>query len=131
MAKVHGKDGQIKIGDNVCPVENWSFEETVPTDDATEQGDAGQDHLTGIPGWTGELTVIQNKDNPAHQALSVGAVVSVELYDGGTGSGAKYWTGTASVITRGRTVNKDANIRQTISLQGKGVLVESTVGGGS
>jgi hypothetical protein len=132
MGHVHGKNGQVKVGENVCPVENWSYEETAPVDDTTLQGATGDDHEVGITGWSGELTLVLNKTNAAHMAIQaavkVGTPLNVELYDGGIGSGATYRSGVCSVISMGRNVPKDATIRATVSVKGKGALADAVVG---
>jgi hypothetical protein len=136
MTYFHGKDGLVKIGAPsavTLKVENWSFEEQLATDDVSHQGDPddGTRDIGGRVKTTGNFTAVQDKANTQQNSLQVGQTVTVELYDGGIGSGAKYHKGEALITSRGRDVPKDGAIRTQIGWNVQGRLAEQTVGGGS
>lgn len=129
MAKHHGKNGKMKIGSSVvAETTNWSIVETVPIADTTAQGDAGQDHLTGIPVWTGTVEAHYDPaDANGQEALLIGASVSVGFYSDGDGAGKVYYSGTASITERRIGASVTDRVTFQANLQGKGVLAQQTV----
>jgi hypothetical protein len=129
MATHHGKNGVVKVGANtVAEVDRWSVRESVEVSDDTAQGDTAQTHLVGVPMWNGNLTCHWDEtDTNGQQALTIGASVTLNLYPEGTGSGAKYKTGTASILEVGIEVTKNGVVSREFSFQGNGALTESTV----
>ena len=129
MATHHGKLGVVKVGSNtVAEVVEWDVEETVDTVEDTAQGDTAMTHLAGIPGWTGNLRCHWDEtDTNGQQAMTIGASVTLNLYPEGTGSGAKYKTGTATITKVGIGVSHQGVVSREFSFQGNGALTEAAV----
>lgn len=128
MAKRHGKDGIVKIGSNTMKTVSWTLDEDIDLADDTDQGDAAKTHLAGIPGWRASITCHMDKSETTGQgALTIGASVTLNLYDDGTGSGQKYHSGTATVKSIGRPVDIGSAIRYTYQLEGNGALTHPAV----
>ncbi|WP_420578783.1 hypothetical protein [Oceaniradius stylonematis] len=130
MSKSHGKNGRVKVSATlVAETRAWTLQENVPVQDATAQGDSWQEHLTGIPGWTANVTCYYDPaDANGQEAFTIGASVDVEFYTDGDGTGKTYKSGTATVIDRGQESPVDGNNMLEIGLQGNGALTQSTVG---
>lgn len=129
MAKRHGKDGVVKVGANtVLNTTRWTIDETIPTADATAQGDTADSHLVGIPGWAGSMTVRMDKtDTNGQGALTVGASVTLNLYDDGITAGQTYDSGVASITKKGKTVDMGSVIDVTYDFKGNGALSHPTI----
>jgi hypothetical protein len=129
MGLRHGKDGIVKVGANtVTETKRWTLRETVDTADSTAQGDAAKKHIAGIPGWDGTAVVLMDKaDTTGQGALTIGASVTLNLYDDGTTTGAKYHSGTATVHEIGRTVDMGSVVEISFSFLGNGALTHPTV----
>ena len=99
MAVHSGKNGKVKVGANtVLKTRRWSIRETVSTDDTTAQGDTSQNHVVGIPGWSGSIDVLHDPaDTTGQEALTIGASVTLGLYSDGDATGKKYYSGTATI----------------------------------
>jgi hypothetical protein len=128
MAKRHGKDGVFKVGANTMKTTKWSLEEQIDVADDTDQGDAAKTHLPGIPSWSGSATAWMNKAETTGQgALTIGASIEGNFYDDGTGTGAKFHSGTCTVTQISRTVDIGSTIEYTFTFQGNGALTHPTV----
>ena len=129
MATHHGKSGVVKVGGvTVAEVDRWNVRETVETADDTAMGDAAMTHLVGIPGWNGSLQCHWDEtDTLGQQALTIGASVTLALYPEGAGSGATYYTGTASITDKGIEVAKNGVVSQSFDFLGNGALTKTTV----
>jgi hypothetical protein len=129
MATHHGKHGVVKVGANVvAEVDRWNVRETIPTEDDTAQGDTAQTHLVGIPGWNGSLMCHWDEtDTNGQQAMTIGASVTLNLYPEGSGAGATYKTGTATITEIGIEVAKGGVVSREFNFLGNGPLAEQTV----
>lgn len=129
MGTSHGKNGRVKVSATlVAETRRWRVNQNVPFADMTAQGDSGQTHHTGIPVWTAEVEASWNPaDTNGQEVMSIGAEVEVEFYPDGTSSGKTYMSGTASVVDRGIESAHDDGNRVTVTLQGQGVLSQTTV----
>lgn len=114
-------------GDALDGVRSLEIEETVSDVDLTAAGDAWQDHDTGIPGWTGSLSVLADYDASANQLIRAGDVVDFEGYTEGDTAGKTYWSGTASVLSNKVGGSYDAEETREWSLKGKGALSSAVV----
>lgn len=130
MALHHGKNGKVKIGSNVvASTQKWSINQNVEVADTTAQGDAWQDHLVGIPGWSGSVEALYDPaDTTGQVALTIGASVSLGLYSDGDGAGKKYYAGTATVTSIPLEVDMKGAVKISFNFQGKGTLDIETVG---
>lgn len=129
MTTHHGKSGLVKVGSNtVAEVRNWSVTEQVDTVDDTVQQDTAKSHLVGVPAWDGNMECFWDRsDTNGQEALTIGASVTLNLYPMGAGSGATYYTGTATVTRRGVSVPHDGGVMRSFDFQGNGALSQATV----
>jgi hypothetical protein len=129
MGTHHGKDGAVKVGANaVAEINDWTVDESAATADDTVMGDAWDTHLVGTKSWSGSMRCWWDEtDTNGQQALTVGASVTLNLYPEGSGSGATYKTGTATITKVGIAVSKGAVVSRDYSFQGNGQLSETTV----
>lgn len=128
MAKRHGKDGIVKIGSNTMKTISWTLDEAIDTADDTDMGDAAKTHLAGIASWSASVTFHMDKSETTGQgALTIGASVTINFYDDGSGTGQKYHSGTATVKGIGRPVDIGSAIRYSAQLEGNGALTHPTI----
>lgn len=129
MATHHGKNGVVKVGSNaVAEVQQFSVTEQVGTVDDTAMGDTDETHLVGIKSWNGSLQCSWDEtDTNGQEALTVGASVTLNLYPEGTGSGASYMTGTATITEVTRDIKRDGVVTRSFNFKGNGALTHTTV----
>ena len=129
MARHILKNAVAKNGSDVIDgLRQIEFEETVGDTDLTAAGDSWQDHDTGIPGWTGSLSVVLDHEAAANQTLRAGDVITFEGYTEGDAAGKTYWTGTASILSHKHGGSYDGEGTREYSLKGKGALTSAVVG---
>lgn len=129
MGRYSGKNLLVKNGtDTLDGVRGFDIEESVGDVDLTAGGDAWQDHDTGIPGWTGTITMLRDDDAAANQSLRAGDQITFEGYGEGSGTGKVYLSGTASVLSHKAGVPYDGEATREYSIKGKGALSVETVG---
>ena len=130
MATHHGKDGTVKVGANaVAEIDSWNVRSQADIADDTAMGDTWKTHLVGMKSWSGQLTCHWDEtDTNGQEALIEGASVTLNLYPEGGGTGATYFTGTATISDTGIDVNKGGVVQRTFSFTGNGALTRTTVG---
>lgn len=128
MATHHGNGGVVKIGsDTVAEVKEWQADSDIEIVDDSAMGDAWKTHKVGKKGWSASVNCHWDEtDSTGQEALTLGASVTLNLYPEGTGTGAKYLSGTATV--KAITVNDphDGIVSRNFQLEGDGALAWST-----
>ncbi|WP_178134051.1 phage tail tube protein [Vineibacter terrae] len=129
MATHHGKEGVVKVGTNtVAETRTWSINQSVETVDDSSQGDGWKSHLVGMPEWDGEMECWWDEtDTTGQEALEIGESVTLNLYPMGAATGAKYYTGTATITRVGMSVPVDGGVSRSFSFKGNGALTKATV----
>lgn len=129
MATHHGKEGVVKIGANtLAEVNGWSLETSVALDDDSELSDDWATHKVGIKTWNGQLECHWDEtDTNGQVALTEGAEVTVNLYPEGAGSGAAYFSGTATIQQISYAGAKGAIVSAAFTFMGNGALTRPTV----
>lgn len=128
MARHILKNMVVKHGANVLAgVRSMEIEETVTDVDLTAAGDTWQDHDTGIPGWTGSMSMLLDHDVAANQTLRVGDVITFEGYTEGDATGKVYWHGEASVLSHKLGGGYEGEATRDYSIKGKGALASAAV----
>lgn len=118
----------VMNGSNVIAgVRSLEIEETVPDGDLTAAGDDWQSHATGIPGWTGTLSVLADYDASSNQDIRAGASIDFSGYTEGNSSGKTYWSGQATVLSNKVGGSYDAEETREWSLKGQGALESAAV----
>lgn len=128
MARYTLKNAIFKSGSDVVDgLRQIDVEENVGDTDLTAAGDAAQSHQTLIPGWTASATFLHDNDAGANQTLRAGDSITFNGYTEGDGTGKKYLTGTASVLSVKWGGSYDGEAGFEVSLKGNGALSISTV----
>lgn len=129
MATHHGKNGVVKVGSNtVAEVQSFVVNEEVGTADDTAMGDTSETHLVGIKRWDGNLQCSWDEtDTNGQEALAVGNSVTLNLYPEGTGSGATYKTGTATITKITLDTKREGVVTRAFDFKGNGALSQTTV----
>lgn len=123
MAVSYGKGGLVKIGtDTVAHVQTWSVSQSAETGDTTSMGDDWTNHILGAKSWEGSMDVLSDPDDPGQQALSIGASVTVSLYENGEDASKWYFTGLATVTSSETSSDKSAVNSGSVSFTGNGPL---------
>jgi hypothetical protein len=99
--------------------------------DDTAMGDTWESHIagSGIKSWSANCDVHWDEgDTNGQLAATLGASLTLNLYPEGSTTGDVYYTGTASVVRRGITVEKDGRtIEMGIEFRGNRELASATV----
>lgn len=129
MATHTGSEGTVKVGSNaIAEIRSFSIEETADTLDDTTMGTIARTYKSSLTTYTGTIDVLWDETDATGQgALTIGALVTLNLYPEGDTSGDVYLTGEA--IVTGRSVNStfDGLVEMSISVQGTGALSQTTV----
>lgn len=128
MARHTLKNMIAKHGANTLDgARQMDIEETVSDTDLTAAGDTWQDHETGIPGWTGTLSMLLDHDGAANQSLRAGDVITFSGYTEGDAAGKTFMSGSASVLSHKLGGSYNGEATREYSLKGKGALSISVV----
>lgn len=131
MANAAGKEGVVNIGDsNVEEIRDWSLETTSEVVDDTVMGDEWMTHKPTQKSWTASFTMYWDPaDTDGQQTMIEGANVALDLYPQGdtAGNAYKYWVGDATVTSVSKSASFDGMVEMSVSVQGNGQLVESTL----
>lgn len=129
MAKLHGKDGVVKVGANVVAhTTRWTLNPEIALGEASEQGQDWEDHLKGQKRWSGAIDAwFDPGDTNGQGALELGDEVELELYPSGSGSGAVFYSGTATVESTPIESSRDNTVSISFNFRGKGELTRETV----
>jgi predicted secreted protein len=129
MAVHKGSEGTLKIGANaVAEIRSYSIEETGDTLEDTTMGDTARTYLPSLTSWSGSVDVYWDEtDTTGQGALTVGAIVTLNVYPEGDTTGDTYYTGSAIVTSVSRSASFDGMVEASISVQGTGALTSTTV----
>lgn len=130
MAKVHGKNGIVRVGENtVLHTSRWTLDRQAAIADASAQGEDWEDHTVGLKRWNGTIDCWYDQaDSTGQGALEPGATVGLELYPAGNGSSAIYYSGTASIEGAPLEVSREGTVSVSFTFRGKGPLARQAVG---
>jgi len=129
MATHKGSEGTVKVGANaVAEIRSFSIEESADTIETTTMGDTARTYTSSLTSWSGSLDVYWDEtDTTGQGALVNGAEVTLSIYPEGDTSGDTYYSGGAIVTGVSISSSFDGNVEASISVQGTGALVSSTV----
>ncbi|MEM8499890.1 MAG: hypothetical protein AAF542_17840 [Pseudomonadota bacterium] len=131
MATKHGRKGLVKVGSaTVAQVKNWEFTETADEIDTTVMNPAGDKSSDpgGVETSGSMLCLFDTADATGQGALTVGAVVTLELYTGPDSTGEVYYsTTTAKVMSRSSAADVGAMVERNINFKADGAMTENTV----
>ena len=129
MAKITGRDGIVKIGDEAAlQTRSWSIDETGDTAESSVMGDPARTFLPTINSWSGSMDVYYDEDDAAifDNAL-IGLEVTIEVYPEGEAEGDNFMSGSAIVTGKTNGASFDGMTEGTLSLQGSGALIHDVV----
>lgn len=129
MAIHKGSEGTVKVGSNaIANIRSYSIEESADTLEQTIMGATSRAYVASLSTFSGSVDVYWDETDTSGQgALTIGAEVTLNFYPEGDTSGDTYYTGTAIVTGITRSASFDGNIEASISVQGDGALLETTV----
>lgn len=129
MTTTSGKQGSVSVGVNViAEVTGFTLEESMSPEDDSKLGDVWDGIVAGTQNWSVNLECWWDKsDTNGQQALALGAEVALNLFGDGTSPGDTSFVGNALITGRSRSWARGSTVGATFSLQGNGVLTETTV----
>ena len=128
MAILKGKDGIVRVGtDDVKHVQSWNLDPQAETAQGWGMGDEWKTTFATVKSYSGSIEVYDDPADPAYAALVLGDEVAVDLYPGGDGSGAKYFSGNMVITGTPRSGSKDGIPTLTFNVTGNGALTEASV----
>lgn len=130
MAIFRGRDGVVEAGDNaVLRLQSWSFTETETQIETDAMGDTWGGTLGDIKRATGEVVFYLDDASSSNgqTALTLGAEVTLKLYEQGNATGKVYRTGPARVSQIAAPVSKGEVVTVTASWVSNGAWSMATV----
>jgi hypothetical protein len=133
MAKIHGKNGVVKVASTaVAEVTNWTLTQTTETARSDSMGDDWQEHLIGKKAATGSVTCRLDPANSTGQgALEAGGNVALKLYPGpDTAANREYDIASATITNMSVNADQDDVVSVSFDFHVNGALVIGAVSGG-
>jgi hypothetical protein len=128
MATHTGSEGTVKIGsDTLGEIRSYTVESTGETIEDSSMGDAARTYKAGLTTFTASFEVYFDETDTAQNAVDAGSSVTFSVYPEGADSGDTYYTGSGIVTGRSITATFDGMVEMSLSVQGSGVLTETTV----
>jgi hypothetical protein len=128
MATHTGSEGTVKIGsDTLGEIRSYTIESTGETIEDSSMGDAARTYKAGLTTFTASFEVYFDETDTAQNAVDAGSSVTFSVYPEGADSGDTYYTGSGIVTGRSITATFDGMVEMSLSVQGSGVLTETTV----
>jgi hypothetical protein len=128
MATHAGSEGVVFSGSNqVNQIRSYTISETGETLEDTSMGDAARTYIASLKTFTGSLDVFWDETDTGQGDLDIGSTITLNLYPEGNASGDTYYTGSAIVTEKSITASFDGLVEMSVSVQGTGVLSETTV----
>lgn len=130
MGIFRGRDGVVEVGANaVLRLQSWSFTETETQIETDAMGDTWGGTLGDIRRASGEIVFYLDDAASANgqSGLTLGAVVTLKLYEQGNAAGRVYRTGSARVSQIAAPVTKGEVVTVTASWVSDGAWTSATV----
>jgi len=141
MAVTRGCKGVIKAKDNaatgaagtVLECKNWNYEESAEQIDASSMGDCTKKYVAGAQETTGTIEAHWDPSATGNQGVfTVGAVVDLELYPGGTatGVGTVYYktpAAGATITSVNRSGGVDSIVANSFGFTVNGAMTATTI----
>ena len=124
-----GKSGVVKVGPTptaVASITNFSLNDGIGVVASKAMGADYVTQLTTQKQWSASIECELDHGDAGQDLFVVGDSIAVELHSEGDGSGKKYWSGTALVITADHAVPSDGMATSSISVAGSGALTKET-----
>lgn len=123
-----GNEGKVKINATTLgEVTSFSITESVETPDDSQLTDEWNTHKAGSKAWRGSCECHWDENDSPQNALTVGASVTFSALPEGDGSGATYFTGTATVTQVVRSNARNGIVSAAFEFLGNGALSKTTV----
>lgn len=119
-----GSEGIVKIAESqIAEVKSWSLEETCDTVDASIIGTQWRKNLATIKSWSGSIEAFWDESDENGQGkLTLGNIITVNLYPEGVGENKYIFSGTAIVSSISKQGSFDGLVESSFSFQGNGEL---------
>lgn len=128
MAVHKGSEGTVKVGsDQVLELKDWSLSETAETIDVTTMGETARGFLPSLTSASGSFTAFWDETDTGQSALTVGAVVALNIYPEGDTAADTYATMSAIITEVGKSATFDGMVEASFSFQVDGAVTWGTV----
>lgn len=127
MTTHKGKEGIVKVGTTVVgEVKSFELEVTANEVDVSTLGSAWTKTNSTQNSWSGTMEMFYDPADVGQMAISVGSMITLNLYYEGVTTGLKYDTGQALVTSISKSQSFDGMVNQTVAFTGNGALTTST-----
>lgn len=128
MANHKGSEGDVKVGAvSIGELKGWSMSVSANTIDDSVLSDLWATKQSGQLSWTGSAECFWDElDTTGQGALTIGAVITLNMYPEGATTGDIYFTGSAIVTSIERSGEIDGIVGVSFSFEGNGILTQST-----
>jgi predicted secreted protein len=128
MANHLGKEGILKLSTTtVAEFRGYSLSESAANTEDTVIGDDWTTHRTTLKSWSVNFDLFWDETDTGQLAMTLGSLVTVNLYPEGIGSGATYKSGAALIESLDLTGRHDSVVEYAVGVKGTGALSTITV----
>lgn len=127
MATRKGKEGVVRIGTTaVGEVKSFEVEVTANEVDVSTCGSSWTKTASTLNSWSGTLEMFYDPTDAGQLLVTVGSLITLNLYYEGTTAALKYDSGQALVTSVSRSQSFDGMVNQTVAFTGNGALTTLT-----
>jgi hypothetical protein len=128
MANFKGKDGTVRAGGQVVgEVKSWDITETANEVDASKMGSDWTNVQSTQNSWNGSLAMFWDPADTGQIALSIGSLVTLDLYPRGNTATFQRYTGQALITSVGRPQAFNGLVEMNVEFTGNGTLTKTVV----
>jgi hypothetical protein len=128
MANHAATVGLVKIGSaTIGELRSYSLSESVGTIEDTTLGDTTKSYKPGQATWSGSCEMFWDEADAGQTAVSIGSVVTLNLYPEAADTGATFASGSALVTEISLSGAIEGMVETTFSFTGSGALTWATV----
>lgn len=127
MATRKGKEGVVRIGTTaVGEVKSFEVEVTANEVDVSTCGSSWTKTASTQNSWSGTLEMFYDPTDAGQLLVTVGSLITLNLYYEGATAALKYDSGQALVTSVSRSQSFDGMVNQTVAFTGNGALTTLT-----
>jgi predicted secreted protein len=128
MATYLGREGLVKISSTtIGELRNYALTHTSDTVEDSVIGDTYRTRKASMKSWSATADLFWDEGDSGQLLITIGSVVTLNLYPEGASSTDTYYSGSAIVTQFNVSASFDGLVEGSIAFEGNGVLSTLTV----
>jgi predicted secreted protein len=128
MANHLGREGLVKISSTtIAELRNYALSHSSDVVEDSVIGDTYRTRLATMKTWSASGDLYWDETDAGQLLITIGSVVTLNLYPEGATAGDVYYTGSAIVTKFDISASFDGLVEGAISFEGNGVLTVTSV----